>query len=216
MKELLEKLAKTLDLEADKLAEALGVEDADSVEDLDEDKLAEAIASVVKDRDEAKTEAQEAKDKLEDLDEDGKSLEERAKDQGKIVVDADTFKGLTDRVSDTEKALADKDFTEHFDAALNDPDGPRVDAKPETRENYRKLYDQDREATITLLDSLQPIVKGKPDGSGGNDEEAPDGVDEESWEIDRKVKARMKDKDEDYPTALAAITAEIEAEAELV
>lgn len=192
--------------ELKKIAEALGL-DASA----DEAKITEGIKALQSERDEARADADKAKDSAE-------SLEDQAKKEGKIVIDADQLKELSDRVTDSEKQLADADFNRVFDAALKDPKGPRVDAKPETRERYRKLFDQDRETTVELLEAAQPLVKSSPDGEGGSDEitDTPDGVDPEMAKLDKQVKAYAKEHKVSYTEALDAVQTELEQEGALV
>lgn len=181
------------------IAEALGL-DASA----DKDTVLEAITKVTSERDAAQSDLEQAKDS-------GESLEDRAKEEGKVLVDADEFQSLSDRVATSEEKLADADFDKHFDAALNET---RVDAKPETRERFRKLFDQDRETTLELLDAAAPLVNTKPEGKGGSDEidDTPDGVDADSHKLNKKVKAYMKENDVTYVEALDAVQAETEGD----
>lgn len=192
--------------ELKKIAEALGL-DASA----DEAKITERIKALQSERDEARTEADKAKDS-------GESLEDRAKKEGKIVIEADQLKELSDRVAESEQKLADADFDRVFDAALKDPKGPRVDAKPETRERYRKLFDQDRDTTVELLEAAQPLVKSSPEGKGGSDEisETPEGVDPEMSKLDKQVKAYAKEHKVSYREALDAVQTELDQEGALV
>ena len=185
--------------ELTEIAEALGL-DASA----DEAKILEAITTVNTERDTAKADLDKAKDSE-------TSLEDRAKEEGKIVIDADQFKSLSDRVTESDSKLADADFNKVFDAALA---GLKVDAKPETRDRYRKLYNQDRETTVELLDNAQPLVNAKPTGQGGTDEitDTPDGVDPERHKLDKKVKAHQKEHGVDYVTALDAVQADEEGD----
>jgi hypothetical protein len=192
--------------ELKKIAEALGL-DASA----DEAKITERIKALQSERDEAKAEADEAKDS-------GESLEDRAKKEGKVVIETDQLKKLSDRVAESEQKLADAEFNRVFDAALKDPKGPRVDAKPETRERYRKLFDQDRDTTVELLEAAQPLVKSSPEGKGGSDEitESPDGVDPEMSKLDKQVKAYAKEHKLSYVEALDAVQTELDQEGALV
>ena len=190
---------------AEQLTEALGLDVGAG-----DEKIVEAVKGALTERDEAKQLADETSD--------SKSLEDRAKEEGKVVIEADQLKELSDRVSESEKKLADADFDRVFDAALKDPKGPRVDAKPETRERYRKLFDQDRDTTVELLEAAQPLVKSSPGGKGGSDEitETPDGVDPEMSKLDKQVKAYAKEHKVSYTEALDAVQTELDQEGALV
>jgi hypothetical protein len=169
MKTLLEKLTETLGLD----------------EGADENKVFDAVKGALSERDQAK---QDLADKASDE----KSLEDRAKDEGKVVMDAEQVKDLTDRLTDTEKELTGARFDKHFDKALDDK---RVDAKPETRERFQKLFAQDEETTISILENSPKLVNDEARGKGGSDaiDDVPDGVDPEAHKLDLKVKAYRKE-----------------------
>lgn len=190
---------------AEKLTEALGLDVG-----ADDEKIVEAVKGALTERDEAK--------QLADRSSDSKSLEDRAKEEGKVVIEADQLKELSDRVSESERKLADADFERVFDAALKDPKGPRVDAKPETRERFRKLFDQDRDTTVAILESAQPLVKSTPNGEGGSEsvEDTPAGVDPEMAKLDKQVKAYAKEHKVSYAEALDEVQNELDQEGALV
>lgn len=189
--------------ELKKIAEALGL-DASA----DQETILTAITTVLAERDTAKADLEKATDA------DGETLEDRAKREGKIVVEAETLTDLTSRLKDTETSLADADFEKVYDAALKDPKGPRVDAAPETKERFRKLYDQDRDTTVSILENSPHLANAKPAGEGGSDEivDTPKGVDADMAKLDKKVKARMREDGVDYVTALDAVQTEQEEE----
>lgn len=188
--QILEALKGRLDLSA--VAKAL-----DLKEDATEDEILEAIKS-----------AREGADAGED------SLEDRAKAEGKRVVDADEYDDLrADAKAGREAAdkLHQREFDDAFDRALNDPKGARVDAKPETRERYQKLYDKAPEETVEMLDNLPRLVNGSPTGQGGgtgSGGEAPDNVDEDRFELNERVEERMRKDDCSYEEALRKVRAE--------
>jgi hypothetical protein len=145
------------------------------------------------------------------------SLEDRAKAEGKVVVKEDTLRDLTakaDRGVEAADKLHQREFDDAFEKALTDPKGARVDAKDETREKYQKLYDKAPEETIEILDSLPPLVNGKPNGSGGDapgSGDLPDNVDEDRAALNRKVEARMRADKVEYGEALELVLADEDA-----
>lgn len=180
----------------EKLTEALGL-DAGAEEDM----ILDAVTGVLTER-----------DTLKDRAESTESLEDRAKAEGKVVIENDQLEELTTRVSAAEKALADSDFDRTFESAL---DAQRVDAKPETRERFRKLFDQDRDTTVEILSSLPKLVNTDSKGKAGSEEitDAPEGVDADSHALDRQVKAYMTEHGEDnYSVALDKVLADKQEE----
>lgn len=175
----------------EKLTEALGL-DAGA----DEEKIFEAVTGALTERDTLKDQA----DKPE-------SLEDRAKAEGKVVIENDQLQDLTGRLTAAEKSLADSAFEKAFDSALNEQ---RVDAKDETRQRFRKLYDQDADTTVEMLDNLPKLVSSEAKGKGGSDQvsDAPEGVDADSHALDREVRAYMTEHSEDsYTVALDKVLA---------
>jgi hypothetical protein len=135
-----------------------------------------------------------------------KSLADLAKEEGKVVIESAAFADLTVKAEKGAAAAAElhqTKFSVAFDKAL---DELRVDAKPETKDRYQKLYDASPETTVELLDSLPKIANGAPRGSGQGVAEAPDGVDPDSHALDLKVKAHMAEKNiDDYAEALKQV-----------
>jgi hypothetical protein len=179
------------------IAEKLGIEievaDGDS---LDTEKLTEAVKTAIEEGGGAADE---------------KSLEDRAKEEGKQVVENAEFAELKRDAAAGKKAadeLHQAKFDTAFDKALS---GVRVDAKDETRERYQKLYDADAEATLELLENLPKLARTDARGSGGTEGDVPDGVDEDRAKLDRRVKAYMREHDlSDYAEALDKVLAEDE------
>ncbi|HEY0391045.1 MAG TPA: phage protease [Solirubrobacterales bacterium] len=139
------------------------------------------------------------------------SLEDKAKAEGKIVLDAKDVAALqADSKAGKEAAdkLHQRDFDDAFTKAL---DAVRVDAKDETRETYQKLYDKAPEETIEILEKLPKLANTSGrggSGDGGSGKEAPDNVDEDRFELNEKVEARMAADDCDYAEALRKVRAE--------
>jgi hypothetical protein len=186
--DVLAALGKTVSLKD--LGETLGIEIA---EDAEPDKVLE-----------------DAKAKLEEKPAE-QSLEDRAKAEGKKLVDADEFaetKRKAEAGERAEKELRQQKFDTAFEKAL---DEGRVDAKDETKERLQKLYDADAEACLEDLDNRPKIVNTEARGSGKSRDagEAPEGVDQESFELDQRVKAYMDEHDEpDYDKALDKVMRE--------
>lgn len=162
-------------------------------EDADEAKVLEAVTT-------AKSKADEPPPST-----DTRTLEAMATAEGKRLLTADEVKTLTNSAARGAQAAADL-ATMRFDTAFTKAlhDG-RVDAKPETRELHAAIYAGDPGQSLKLLDSLHPVANLTAKGEGGNHGETPDGVDPDSFQLDRKVKARMADKHETYPIALDAV-----------
>lgn len=140
------------------------------------------------------------------------SLEDRAKAEGKVVVDAkdwtETKAGAAAGKAAAAELKQDK-FDRAFEAALKDPEGPRVDAKEETRQEWQELYDLAPEQALKRLDALPRIANAKPRGSGeGGGTDAPDNVDQERFELNEKAEARMVADDCSYEEALRKVRAE--------
>lgn len=143
---------------------------------------------------------------------DTKTLEARAADEGKVLLDAAQVTQLTADAAKGVKAetdLATMQFEAAYDKALR---SGRIDAKPETKTLHESIFAVDREKSITLLESLpEGVVNLSARGEGGHTDEVPttlDGhaVDPESAKLDQKVKQYMKDNaGTGYMVALAAI-----------
>ncbi len=172
---------------------ALELDDADDV--TDNDKLVEAVK------------AKFAADKGEE-----KSLEDRAKEEGKEVVSKarlDTLEEKAEKGVKAEAELHQAKFDTAYDKAL---EGLRVDAKDETRERYEKLYKADAETTLETLEKLPKLAPTEARGKTGKPgDAAPEGVDAERHELDQKVKAYVKEHpDKSYVEALEIVEAELE------
>lgn len=179
----------------EKLTETLGL-DAGAPEE----KILEAVTGVLSERDTLKEQA----DKTE-------SLEDRAKAEGKVVIESDQLNDLKGRLEATEKSLADTEFDRAFETALNEQ---RVDAKDETRQRFHTLFEKDRETTLDLLKNSPRLVNSEAKGKGGSEEvaDAPEGVDPDSHALDREVRAFMAEHSEDsYTVALDKVLATKEA-----
>lgn len=140
---------------------------------------------------------------------DERSLEDRAKDEGKTLIDEDTLNQLKDQAA-AGQAAADQLKADRFDRAFDKAlSGGRVDAKAETKERFHKLYEADADTAIETLENLPKIVNVKPAGSGEGSLEVADNVDSDRAQLDHEVKAYMKDHSEaDYAKALDAVLAE--------
>lgn len=206
----LEKIRKALGLadEAteEQVLEALDgrvpVADLVAALELDKDTEADKLADAIK-----------AKFAGEATEDDRKSLEERAREEGKVLLDATDYaqvKRDAERGKQAADELRQAKFDTAFDKALAEA---KVDAKDETRERYQKLYDADPETTLEMLENLPKLAPTEARGSGkGASEAAPDNVDADRHALDRKVQAYMREHNEsDYVKALDAVVAAEEA-----
>jgi hypothetical protein len=185
--QILEALKGALDTSA--ITEALGLKD-----DATEAEILDAI-----------------KEKSEAADAGETSLEDRAKAEGKVVLDGAALASLQ-ADSKAGKEAADKLHQRDFDDAYTEClDEVRVDTKDETREEWQELYDAAPEATLKRLKGLPKLANTSLAGSGkgpGGNGEAPDNVDEERFELNEKVEARMTADDCTYEEALQKVRAE--------
>jgi hypothetical protein len=104
---------------------------------------------------------------LRDSSEEPKTLDEQAKAEGKIVLDAAQVAELQLNANSGKAAaetLREMKFDTAFDKALSEG---RVNAAPETRELHRKLYDADEESALTLLSTAPQVVTLGSRGHGG-------------------------------------------------
>lgn len=131
-----------------------------------------------------------------------KTLDAQAAEAGKVLLDKSEHEALTTkaaeagalevRIQTLEKEGADAKFDAAFDKAKH-----ALDAKPETRESLRELFDANQSAALKLLASLADapsIVPTKAQGAGGENSdpaEVPAGVDAAAFELDRKVQAHI-------------------------
>jgi len=174
--------------------------------DADEAKILEAVEAQGTTIAELEAKVDEAKDGNET-----KTLEEQAKSEGKVVLDSGAYNELKTGAAagiEAKQKLSDQRFDTTFTKAL---DEVRVDAKPETRDSYKTLYEADPDTTISLLDSLPKLAGTSAKGEGGSKAltDAPEGVDTERFQLDQDVKAYMAEhKETDYTVALDAVMAE--------
>lgn len=181
------------DIDTTKLLEALGVDEPD------EAKLLEAVEKLKADA-AAKSDPPAAPD-----------LKTLAADAGKVLLDAAQLAELQQNASEGAAAAAklrEQTFTLAYDKAMTEG---RVDAKDETRELHRGIYDVDAERSLKLLASLPKVVNTAPRGTGGGapDVDVPDGADAERFELDARAKAYMLEhKTDDYLAAAQAVSRE--------
>ena len=101
-----------------------------------------------------------------------KTLEQLAADDGKIVLDAETWDktrrrakegaDALERVKTLEQQAAENRFESTFKLALEDPKGPRV--TPAEKDDLKELFALDADKVIHLIESREPVVNGKPLG----------------------------------------------------
>lgn len=106
--------------------------------------------------------------------------------------------------------MSEQRFARTFDACVAKV---TVDAKPETRAEWKELYDAAPDTTIKRLEALSvPVANNRARGEGGDASEVPAGYDAESVKLDRAVRAYMTEhKVSDYTLALSAVLSEQEA-----
>lgn len=140
-----------------------------------------------------------------------RTLEVQASEAGKVLLSAEEWaKTRADAAQGklAHKALADQAFDSAYTAALSEL---RVDAKDDTRTEWRELYDLAPEQTIKRLAALPAVASSRPRGEGGSTNDAtPDGYDAEMHALDQRVQARIREKGEAYTVALAAVIADDE------
>lgn len=135
-----------------------------------------------------------------------KTLDQMAKDEGKILLDSGQYEELQARIKtgeDAAKQLHEQTFTAAYKKALSEG---RVDAKDETKENFRKLYDANPTVTLDVIAGLDKVVKlDSAGGETGSTVDAPEGVDAERFELDRKARAYADEHKVDYTVALSKV-----------
>jgi hypothetical protein len=140
-----------------------------------------------------------------------KTLEAVAGTHGMLFLSVDEKTDLERRAAQGDKALSDlheQQFALAFDKAQF---AGRVDARPETRELHRAIFDSDPALAIRNLASLPQVVNvlTREDVTTVEHAEAdpdiPDGYDADSFLLDRKAKAYMVEHPE--VTYLAAVEA---------
>lgn len=135
-----------------------------------------------------------------------KTLDKLADEQDKVVLSKDTVDQLVaDAKAGAEAArtLHEQRFTQAFDKALSQG---RVDAKDETRENFKGIYELDADKAVALLDSLPKVVNTEPKGSGGSDGDVPEGYDRDRYLLSQKAEAYAEEHNVDFITALEKVS----------
>lgn len=140
---------------------------------------------------------------------DEKSLEDRAKAEGKKLVSeadyADLVKGSAAGQTALEELRVSK-FEAAYDTAVNEQ---RITTDDDAKKRLRGWYDADAEGCLADLAARPKLVNTSARGTGkAPADEAPDGVDPERHELNERVKARMKADKVDFATALDAELAE--------
>ena len=201
----LKKIAKALGLSEDASEDSILAKVAERAEDqrLNAAKVAEALGITETDEDKIVAKAKELADTGEE-----KSLEDRAKDEGKRIVTQSDFEALKADAAEGKKA-ADQLHQSRFDTAFADAlKAGRIDAKDSTRERFQKLYVADADSTIETLKELPAAVNTSSHGSGSGPGEVPEGQDADRAELDQEVRAYMADHDGvDYAAAIDKVLA---------
>lgn len=136
-----------------------------------------------------------------------KSLSQLASDEGKVVLDASDYEAVKSDASKGRQALeelADERFARVYDKALSEG---KIKTTDEARDEWRKRFDRDAEDTTKLLSELPAQVNtGAPHGATGTGAgDAPEGVDQDSYELNQRVEAYAREHNVDYAKALDAV-----------
>lgn len=122
--------------------------------------------------------------------EDTRTLKERAEAEGLTVLTSDelaTLRATADQGAAALTELRQAKFDTAFTAALK---AGRVDAKPETRERFAKLYELDADTTLATLEALPVSVKLTTNGSDAGDAtKAPDNTDPGRFDLHQRALA---------------------------
>lgn len=126
-------------------------------------------------------------------------------DHDKLNADAAKAGALELRVTTLESDAREQRFTLAYDSALSDG---RVDAKPETRELHKAIFDKDADLALKNLQALPVVVNLATKTRDQAPGDAPSDVHAESYQLDQKVQAYLAEHaDLDYPTALDRVLA---------
>lgn len=135
-----------------------------------------------------------------------KTLDQMAKEEGKILLDSGQYEDLQARIKvgeDAAKQLHEQTFVAAYDKALEEG---RVDAKEETKSNLRELYDANPAVTLDVIAGLGKVVTlDSAKGDGGESADVPEGVDADRFELDRKAKSYAAEHNVDYVVALSKV-----------
>lgn len=145
--------------------------------------------------------------------EDKRTLKERAEAEGLTVLTAAEVTALretADQGVEALKQLKQSRFDTAYDKALK---AGRVDAKPETRERFTKLYELDADTTLETLKALPQAIKLNTTGAEtGDAPAAPEGTDPDRHTLDMRAKALMaEDKTLSYDEAAIRASREVAA-----
>ena len=168
----------------------LGVADEDTqtkILALDPDEQAAAIADALKPADPEPT----------------KTLEDQARENGKMLLDADELKTLQAQAASGAKAageLAAQKFDSGYKVALS-----KGKAVPAEKAFLESSYDRDPNGTLKFLDDRPPVVQTIPQGEmiEVDGQPVPAGVDPTGFQLDKRVKdraAKLKELGQAVPT----------------
>lgn len=172
------------------------VQAPDLGEDADEQKVLDAIQTLQNEASKPEPEPEP----------ETKTLDELAKQEGKIVLDSAAYAELQSGAADgreARKQLQAERFEAKFKLACDE--GKAVVAEEEAQ---RHFYNLDADATLKALEDRPQIVNTKPIGKNVPTDglDAPAGVDAKAFQLDQAVKQYMVEKDEsDYVKALHAV-----------
>lgn len=143
-----------------------------------------------------------------------KVLEAHAANHGKVLLDASQVADLNERAAAGDKAKADlheQRFVIAWDKAMFEG---RVDAKPETQQLHRGLFEANPELALQNLASQPRVVNVVPTAAAVKTleheaavEDVPDGYDAESFLLHKKaLDYQAANPDVDYLAAVEAVS----------
>lgn len=139
---------------------------------------------------------------------DTKTLEQMAEAEGKVLLDAPQLAQLVAGATagaEAKKQLEKQTFEVAFERNVRD--GGKV--VPAQKEQMEAFYALDADGTIKLMDDAPPKLTTRPNGQNVKppDENMPDGVHQEGYELDSKVRSHMAETGEtNYIKALETVT----------
>lgn len=136
-----------------------------------------------------------------------KNLEDRAKEEGKVLLDGPELLKLQEQASAGAAAAAEL-HANKFEVAFVDA-VRTCKVAPVAKDEYKGLYEKAPEQTLALLDKLPAngVARTEATGHGETPAEGKTEGEAERAALDARVKARMQEKGEDYITALDHVRA---------
>jgi hypothetical protein len=105
-----------------------------------------------------------------------------------------------DRGENSGEQLRSLVFSSAFDKAVDEGR-----ATPAMREQFQAYFDRDEQGALNMIKALRPVVATRPRGAGSGIATAPEGVDQDAYELDHEIRAYMAQHDCDYVQAFDAV-----------